>query len=113
MSQQAHHGLALTHVLAHRGLADSDLRLLLPQPRPDAMRRVPLLARGPAIGFQYRVDKTQRRGQLRPLPFRLLPLRRHCTGQSQAYVATMYSKSPRYRADRSGAMLVLPPDLLL
>ena len=60
--------LALAHILAHRGLADDNLRHLLPQPHPDAMRRMPLLARRLAVGLQNRVDKRQRRCQLGPLP---------------------------------------------
>jgi hypothetical protein len=77
------------------------------------MRRVPLLERGPAIGFQYRVDERQRLCQLRPIPFRLLPLWRNRAGQSLAHLTTMYSQSPCYCADRSGAMFVLPPDLFV
>jgi hypothetical protein len=113
VSQQPHRGLALAHILAHRGLTDNDLRLLLLQPRPDAMRRVPLLARGSTIRFQNRVDERQRRGQLRSLPLWLLPLWRHCAGQSLPHFPPMNTQSPRYRADRPGTMLVLSPDLLV
>jgi len=94
----AHRLLALAHILAHRGLADNNLRLLLSQPRPNAMRRVPLLARGSTIRFQNRVDERQRRGQLRSLPLWLLPLWRHCAGQSLPHFPPMNTQSPRYRA---------------
>jgi hypothetical protein len=111
--QKPHRLFALAHILAHRGLADDNLRHLLPQPHPDAMRGMPLLARRLAVRFENRVDKGERRPQLGPLPLRLLPLWRQGAGQGLAHLPTMYSQLPRYRADRPGAMLVLPPDLLV
>jgi len=78
-----------------------------------SMRRVPLLARSLAISFQNRVDERKGRSQLRALPFPLLPLRRRGAGQGLAHRPPMYSQSPRYRADRPGAMCVLPPNLLV
>ena len=113
VTQQPQRLLAQIYILAHCGLAYNDLRLLLPQPRPDAMGRMTLLARSVTISLQNRVDKRYRRGQPGTLPLRLLPIRRHRVGQSPAHLPSMNSQLPRHRADRSGTMFVLPPDLLV
>jgi hypothetical protein len=113
MLQKPHRLPALAHILAHRGLADDNLRHLFPQPHPNAMRGMPLLARRLAVRFENRVDERNCRSQLGPLPLRLLPLWRQRAGQGLAHLPSMYSQLPRYRADRPGAMLVLPPDLLV
>jgi hypothetical protein len=45
------------HIAAHRRFGDWVLRLLLHQPRPDAMRSVPLFPRRLPVGFQHDVDR--------------------------------------------------------
>ena len=68
--QQPQGELPLLHVLAHRPLRDRAVRQLLAQPRPDPVRRVPLLARRLPIAFQDLVDERDRRLQLPARPFR-------------------------------------------
>ncbi len=85
----------------------------LPQTRPDAMGRMTLLAWSATIALQNRVDKGYRRSQPGALPLWLFPIRRHRVGQSPAHLPPMNSQLPCHCTDRSGAMFVLTPDLLV
>src|SRR5215831_15268359 len=64
------------YVPSHRGFGDCWFRVFLPKPHPDAMRRVPLLARRLPVRFQNAVDCLPQRTHLRTLPFVLLSFRR-------------------------------------
>lgn len=66
--QKPHRLLALAHILAHRGLADDNLRHPFPQPHPNVMHRMPLLARRLAVRFENRIDERNCGSQLGPLP---------------------------------------------
>ena len=113
MSGKPHGDLALVDIAAHRRLGDRVRRVLLAQTRPDPMRCMTLLARRLAVGLQDLVDEGSHRRQLRPLSFRNFSFGGNGARQRLPHLAAMNSKLPRYAADRAGAMLVLPPDLLV
>ncbi len=66
--------LPFPYVLPHRDFGDRKLGMLIAQPRPDAMRRVPLLARRLPVCFQHPLDGILQWTDLRLLPFLLLAL---------------------------------------
>src|SRR5206468_6479854 len=71
------------------------------------------LARRFAVAFQKPIDKRNRSRQFRPLPLRYLSFRRQRAFQRLPHLPPMHTKLPGHRPDRSGPMLVFPPDLLV
>jgi hypothetical protein len=55
-SHQSQCDLPVVHVLAHGPLRNLARGQLIPDPCPDAVRRVPLLARRFSVGFQNRIE---------------------------------------------------------
>jgi hypothetical protein len=108
---QAQLALPQGHIPPYRQLRDRDVRVLVAQPRPDAMCCVPLLARRCAITLQHPLDRLLQQIQLRLPPLRFLPLRRQCTGDSLPHHAPVHLMLFRQLPDRFPGCISLP-DLL-
>jgi hypothetical protein len=65
---QSHLAPAQRHIPPYCLLRDRNFRALVTQPRPDAMRGMPLLARRLEIALQHPLDRLPRQIQLRLLP---------------------------------------------
>jgi hypothetical protein len=76
--------------LPHGNLGDRELGMLVAQPRPDAMRRVPLLARRLPIGFQHPLDRILHWTDLRLLTFMFLALWRDRVRDCLAHHPSMH-----------------------
>ena len=101
------------YILANCPLGCRASRHLKMYPFPDALRRVPLLARRLAIGFQNRVDECRRRSNLQMRAFGLLAPRRQRTSNCLSNCATMHTQLPRHTDNRTRPKLILPANLLV
>ena len=104
--------LSPPHVAPHRRFRHAHLGMLLANPFPDAVRRVPLLARRFPIALQNPVDELAHRPQLRTAPRRCLALRRHRAGQRLPHHPPMRVQLLRHSLDRAHSKPVLPTYLL-
>jgi len=82
------------HVLPYGDLRDRKLRMLFAQPRPDPMRRVPLLPRRLPIGFQHPLDGFLQGTDLRLLPCVLLSPWRDRARDGLAHHPPMHAMFP-------------------
>lgn len=103
---------ATMDVLAHRRL--SDVRgVLVAQPLPDPLRRVPLLARRLAVALKPRVDQRPVGPELRRRSLRRRSLgRRHWRGQRLPDRPPMDAVALGQLPDREALSIPIPPDLL-
>jgi hypothetical protein len=72
-----------------------------------------LFSVGFAVRLQNSVNEWDRHGQLRPLALRDFPLARYRAGQGFPDHPPVYPQLLGHPFDRSGAMLILAPDLLV
>ena len=102
--------LASLHVTAHRRFRHCALALL-PDPLPDAMRRVPLFARSRLVRPQNLVNELHHRTQPRLASRRQFALRRNRTRQRLPHHPPMHAQFLRDCPNRARSVRVLPPDL--
>ena len=110
--QHCQRDLALVDILPNRPLADFAIWQLVLNPLPDAVGRMPLLARRLAIGFQHRIDELGGCFQFPAWPFSLLPRLRQRTSNRLAHHPPMHTQLLGHPGNRSDAELVLSTDLL-
>src|SRR5450631_920974 len=109
--QHSQRDFAMVHILPNRSFANLAIRQLLPNPLPDAMGRVPLLARRPAVGFQHPIHELDRRFQLPARPFGFLPWFRHRVSNRLAHHAPVHAQLLGHSSNRAYAELILSTDL--
>jgi hypothetical protein len=100
------------HVLANRRFRHYLFRPFRPDPLPDPMRRVALLARRLTVAGQDGFYERHQPREHRPAPLGLLPRRRLCIGQGLTHLPPMHSQLPRHSAYASYAEFVFPAYLL-
>ena len=98
------------HVSPHSGLTDRVLAMLLAQPCPDPMCRVPLLARRLPVGLQHPVDVIFHRTQFGRVTYRFPLLWRNRAGNRLAHHSPVHSILFRQSQDRLSRR-VSAPDL--
>src|ERR1700757_241763 len=99
--------LATFHVLSHRSFRCRTLRNLHSDAFVDAMRGVPLFARGLAVCLQNRVDQGCRRSHLQCRTLGLLPPRRHCAPDRFPHHPPVHAQLPRHALNRPCSELIL------
>jgi hypothetical protein len=104
--------LASPHVAPHRCFRYVRLRMLLPNPHPDAVRRVPLLARRFPIALQNPVNELPHLPQLRTAPCRCLAPRRYRAGQRLPHHPPMRVQLLRHSLNRAHSKPIFPTYLL-
>src|SRR5664280_1697487 len=103
---------ALRHILPHRALGSRASGYLLSNALPYPLRRVALLVRSLAIGFQNRVDELRCRSHLHMWPLRLLPPRRYRASNRVPHQSPVHPQLPRHALDRAYPKLIFPTNLL-
>ena len=99
------------HVQPHGRFGDRRFGMFRLQTRPDAVRRVPLLAGRLPVRFQHAVDQDSHCIDLRPLPLVFLPFRWNRAGNRLPHHPPMHAVLLRQTLDRLSGRVVLP-DLL-
>src|SRR5437899_12795764 len=110
--QHSQRNLALVHVLPNRSFSNLAIRQLVLNPLPDAMGRMPLLARRFSIGFKHSVHEVDRSLQLPSRPFGLLPRPRQRASDRLAHHAAMYTDSLGLPSTRAYSDCALPTALI-
>jgi len=82
--------------------------MLVPQPGPDPMRRVPLLARRLPVRFQHLLDMLFDRSQPRLFPIGLLPVRRDRARDRLAHHPPVNAMLPSKALDRLSGCVPMP-----
>ncbi len=98
-------------VLPHRAFGNRMLRVFLGESHVNAMRRMPLLARGLLIGFQNFINETLDRCQLWRGADRYFAFRRDRVGHRLAHHPTMDAEFARHPGNGALTKLILTSNL--